>query len=1091
MAVWNQKIFTLVLALLTITSQGQFYQGSNVEFGKNRIQYRDFTWFYYPSENFEVYYYIGGESLAEYTLISSESNLKEMEQFFDYTLDEKIQVLSYLNQGEFRQSNLGLTSDDQGNIGGSAKILGSKMFTYYEGSHKLLDKQIRESIAKVLFSQLMYGGDWKDVVKSSALLSIPKWYEDGIIAFAANGSSNESETFVKDLIKSGSFRSFNYLDDAESRLAGQAFWNYIAEVYGQNVIPNVLYMAQASRNVESGFLYVLGLTMEELSRDFVTFYGDKAAAARRELLPSDKPEPENATKQAIKEWKRDRKMLGDIKVKYKKEYIYSNFQISPDKSKAAYVTNELGQYRIWIYDIESQKKKCILKKDHKLDRIVDHTYPILAWHPSSEILTYIFEKAATVWIGNYSLEEKEKTEKEIFLIEKIIDMSYSTDGKKLAMSAVNRGNTDIYLYQVIGNNLERLTWDIWDDLHPSFIDDNTKIIFASNRLDDTLRTDQPIDAERIFNKDLYIFNLENRSKYLERITTTPDLDEDHPSEYSSKHYTYLADNNGYYNRYLATIDSAISAIDTVIHYRYFTVTSQLSAFQRDIAQYEFSSTDGSYLLAFHRKNQPWVHFGTKNADISIGGSDSQSQGEGDTESLTGVLKLSADSTAKGEVDIDNYVFEDERTDYSYEKETVRVEELGANENKVGNDSIVPFVLPRSRNYKLNFAADKAAAQMRFNLFNPIYQNYSESGPSSISPGLSGFTQFGISDLFEDYKVVGGFRTNITMDNTEYAISFENLKDRWDRKIIFSRSAQRVQQGVELTKLQSNDLAYQVKFPFDEVSSIRLRGDYRIDRTVRQSNDLVSLSEPNLTEMNLGLKIEYVFDNSISKGLNLFHGTRFKAWAERYQQMEINRRTDVNIVGFDFRHYKKIHRNMIGAIRLAGTSSFGAQKVINYFGGVDNWMFQRVDNSTPVSNNEPYRFQTFIAPMRGFYLNARNGNSAMVANAEVRWPVFKYFIRKPIKSDFVENFQVLTFLDAGSAWTGWNPYSDENLFNKTESVKYPVTVTITNNREPIVYGYGFGLRSRVLGYFVRADWAWGVDDGRRMDRVFYLSLNMDF
>jgi hypothetical protein len=53
------------------------------------------------------------------------------------------------------------------------------------------------------------------------------------------------------------------------------------------------------------------------------------------------------------------------------------------------------------------------------------------------------------------------------------------------------------------------------------------------------------------------------------------------------------------------------------------------------------------------------------------------------------------------------------------------------------------------------------------------------------------------------------------------------------------------------------------------------------------------------------------------------------------------------------------------------------------------------------------------------------------------------------------------------------------------------VSITNNREPVVYGYGFGFHSRMLGYFVRADWAWGVDDGRVLDRVFYLSLNMDF
>jgi hypothetical protein len=36
-----------------------------------------------------------------------------------------------------------------------------------------------------------------------------------------------------------------------------------------------------------------------------------------------------------------------------------------------------------------------------------------------------------------------------------------------------------------------------------------------------------------------------------------------------------------------------------------------------------------------------------------------------------------------------------------------------------------------------------------------------------------------------------------------------------------------------------------------------------------------------------------------------------------------------------------------------------------------------------------------------------------------------------------------------------------------------------------------LRSKVLGYFMRADWAWGIDDNQVLPRVFYLSLNMDF
>jgi len=1083
------SLFALVCA---VTADAQFYQGTNMEFGKNRVQYREFTWFYYPSENFEVYYYVGGEELAQYTLMACERNLKEMQQFFDFTVDEKIEVLSYLNQSEFRQSNLGLTGDDQYNIGGAAKIVGSKMFTYYEGNHALLERQIRENLARVLFAQLVYGGNWKDVLKNSTLLSIPKWFEEGIIAYASEGVSTESVTFVKDLVRANRFKSFNQFEGEDARLAGQTFWNFIAEVYGQNVIPNILYMAQASRNVESGFLYVLGLSLDQLSQEYISFYKEKASSGRFDFLPSEQALPANATREQIKEHRRIDRQLGQISTRYKRKFEYSHFTESPDGKFVAYVTHELGQYRIWIYDKENKSSKCILKREPRMDRIPDKSFPVLAWHPSGEMLSYIFEKRANAWLGSYSIEDKKHTQKELYLVEKINSMRYSQDGKRMVLSGVNRGQTDLYLYQVVGNNFERLTNDTWDDLDPSFIEGGKRIIFTSNRVDDTLRTTtEQLQTPRL-NKDVYIFNLENREKLLERVTNSLTADETLPFEYSGKYYSFLSDENGYRNRMVAYIDSAISAIDTTVHYRYFTVAKPVSSFKRDVHDYELNGKSGNYLTGFRRAGQPWIVFGNKDRDVFDGALTGEAQAKEDISTpLTNRLKLSADTISAGEVDIENYVFDDDRLDYTLEKEQVRVQESGDRKKTLAADTLQKFVLPRSRNYKLNFAADRVIAQMSNNFFNPIYQNYAGPAPSSISPGLSGFTQFGISDLFEDYKIVGGFRTNWGLDNAEYGVSFERLQDRLDRKIIFSRQSQRIQRGIDIIKLQSNDLAYSVKYPFSEVSSIRIRGDVRIDRGVRQSNDLLSLESPNVTETNLALKVEYVFDNTIPTGLNLFNGTRAKVWAERYQQPNAKIATDINIVGFDARHYERIHRNFIAAFRLAGTTSFGAQKVLNYFGGVDNWLFQRVDNATPISPNEPYRFQSFVGPVRGFYVNARNGNSAVVANAELRMPVFKYFAKKPIKSDFIENFQVVTFLDAGSAWTGWNPYSDENLFNRTESIKNPVTVTITNNREPIVYGYGFGLHTRLLGYFIRADWAWGVDDGRVLDRVFYLSLNMDF
>jgi Tol biopolymer transport system component len=246
-----------------------------------------------------------------------------------------------------------------------------------------------------------------------------------------------------------------------------------------------------------------------------------------------------------------------------------------------------------------------------MERIPDKTFPVLAWHPSGEMLTYIFEKRANAWIGSYTLAEKKHTEKELYLIEKINSMHYSPDGKRMILSAVNRGQTDLYLYQVVGNNFERLTNDIWDDLDPSFIEGGKRIIFTSNRVDDTLRTTSELLQTPRLNKDVFIFNLENREKLLERVTSSPTADETLPFEYSGKYYSFLSDDNGYRNRMVAYIDSAISAIDTAVHYRYFTVAKPVSAFKRDVHDYEFNGKSGNYMTGFRRAGQPWIVFGNK------------------------------------------------------------------------------------------------------------------------------------------------------------------------------------------------------------------------------------------------------------------------------------------------------------------------------------------------------------------------------------------------------------------------------------------------------------------------------------------------
>jgi hypothetical protein len=406
---------------------------------------------------------------------------------------------------------------------------------------------------------------------------------------------------------------------------------------------------------------------------------------------------------------------------------------------------------------------------------------------------------------------------------------------------------------------------------------------------------------------------------------------------------------------------------------------------------------------------------------------------------------------------------------------------------VDSSLVTRLVFPEQRNYNVNFSTDEVLTQLDNRYDGRFYQLLTED--LTMNPGLSGLTRMAVSDLMEDHKITGGFRLALNLNNNGYMVKYQNLRHRLDKEITVQRQAQQGTLTFGLAKLHTHTATFKFIYPFSELASLRFSLMYRHDRLVVQSTDLFTLRLRNGTDQTAGAKLEWVYDSSIPRGLNLYTGWKLKAFAEYYRQPDAQKQ-DMQVVGVDLRHSLRVHRDLIWVNRLAGSSSLGARKVLFVLGGVDNWLFPKVDPTTPVDQTQNYFYQALGVPMRGFFYNARNGSSFAVYNTELRVPIFKYLLNKPIRSDFFQNFQVAAFGDLGTAWTGSDPYSSENSFNTQVISRPPITISIKNQREPIVGSYGFGLRSRLLGYFVRADWAWGVDDGVVLDHVFHFSLALD-
>ena len=316
------------------------------------------------------------------------------------------------------------------------------------------------------------------------------------------------------------------------------------------------------------------------------------------------------------------------------------------------------------------------------------------------------------------------------------------------------------------------------------------------------------------------------------------------------------------------------------------------------------------------------------------------------------------------------------------------------------------------------------------------------------------------------------------------------------QVVFSRQTKLFSvSDLEVIKQHTYDLKYSNKFPFSEVSAIKGTIDGRMDKSIYVSTDINSLHKKDLTNYWVSLKGEYIFDNTINKALNLYNGTRLKLFAEMFRKLNKPEKM-VYIIGADVRHYLKVHRQIIWANRISASTSLGKQKLIYYLGSQDNVIVpgNNFNDGISTDNNEEYVFQTLATPMRGFKQNIRNGSSFALVNSELRVPVFQYLLNRPIRSDFIRNFQTVLFFDAGTAWSGESPFSDKNGLNE-ETIGgvggNPVTVTVVKQIQPVVAAYGIGLRSRLFGYFIRADWGYGIDDKEIQKPLFNLSLGLDF
>ena len=1085
----------LIMSVFSLSASAQFYNGSQMSFGKNRVQYTDFLWTYFRFNNFDVYYYLNGKELAQHTADYASKYIPEIERKLEVTLDKKTQFIVYNTYSDLKQSNIGLMNHSQYNTGGITHIIGTKVFLYFDGDLNHFDRQIRGGITRLLIENIIYGGSIGSQVKNSTLINLPSWYIDGLVSYYSRNWDTELDNKVKDGILGKKYKHFNHLIDDDAVLAGHSLWRFIAEKYGEENIANIAYMTRVNRSVENGFMYVLGMSFKKAVEEWYKWYKGIYTTDNMAFSPYNPKIP----------------------FKMKKDRVYDNLRISPDGEKMLYSVNDKGLYKVYIYNSSTGKKKRIFRQGYRTDEKVDYSYPLLAWHPSGNVLAMIIEKKGLLYLYFYDTETREWQSQNLFNFQKILDFSYSPDGRSFAISAVQRGQSDIYVYNIAANTAEPVTLDVYNDLNPRFLSNSNNIIFSSNRPDDTIRfTRENLRSyDGMENNDLFIYDRGSGSKMLKRVAKTRLANEIHPVSYAPGYFTYLSDANGVYNRYAARFDSTVAYVDTTVHYRYYTQSYPITNYPRSVLSQDVSYLGRKTTELVFEKNKYHIYFGdipTGPINPVSGLEQSRYMAGLETKDKIAMKEESLHKLSPGNI------IKRKRFVAVYENDSppVKADTSGVDINNYqisGNlqtgkpafnkaNVLQPEAsggiirLPKPRNYNVEYSINQLTSQLDFSYLNLSYQPYlGYSGPVYQNSPTNALLMIGATDLLEDYRILGGVRLNASLVHNEYLVGFANLKHRLDREIYFHRTGFDVTYAntmpYYIIRHRIHELHYILTYPLTEIFAIKGKASVQHDQPyflAREKQTADTIAPGNTWAIAKG---ELVYDNTREIGINLMQGLRFKIFGEYYQ---LAKRPSVNMIvfGFDFRQYTRIHRSFIWANRIAGSTSFGKNKLLYYMGGVDNWLMPEFNNEYQIDRPfDYYAFQTLATSMRGFKQNARSGNTFALLSSELRLPVFRYFLNKPLRSEFLNNFQIVGFTDIGSAWQGLNPLADENTYYTRTIDSPPLDITVKVQKDPLIAGYGFGLRSTLFGYFLRADWAWGIEDKVIQPRIFYISLSLDF
>ena len=277
----------LLFSVLAILGNDVFAQEAMEKFGKNRVQYKNFKWRYYSTENFDIYFYDGGNEIAK---IATEYLEKEFDRVTDIlgTISySKTEIFLYNSPTDLLQSNIGV-NDNSFDVAGQTDFVKPLTEIAYPGNAEEFKKVLIYKLSSMLIYDMMFGGSLSDMFQNSYLLLLPEWFMNGAARYTAHGWDTEMDDFIRDVVRNNKAKNLAKFTGEEAGLIGQSIWNFIAERYGTSFISNILNLTRIIRNEERSISGTIGIPYKSFLAEWSNYYLEQTSYIDQNYVLPDK-----------------------------------------------------------------------------------------------------------------------------------------------------------------------------------------------------------------------------------------------------------------------------------------------------------------------------------------------------------------------------------------------------------------------------------------------------------------------------------------------------------------------------------------------------------------------------------------------------------------------------------------------------------------------------------------------------------------------------------------------------------------------------------------------------------------------------------